>query len=446
MTKEVIPDRNKSSSVHHYALDVAALLDACRRRICLIINSPGQYRHPRLVALDSTLESCENLVHDYLMSLLAREQEIVNEIEENGANNNFSDNAHAQMSCGKSQVSMIMKIATKLRVAEEKKYNAYRNALKDYRKPKSIRHYTDDYFPLDLSPTSKERTRKGYSNKANLGEKGFGRKDKQNSWKAQNTTKHKYSQINRGPEDSLLFNLVVSLQLCYLRLEDADSNLCGRENAMRRSDEMVLELAHSFINSDMDLDEYRTHVMKESHPNGNKRRNLEKNYEFLLEDDQNESKTTSSIISNNCGTFWPWSKRTGNLICVTALGIGGLLLGRTSQKMDQKQKEDMTRTTMKAVMIIGVSAVIRRRWMLLTMNARLINSTTAIDLWQQKWIVHQSLTSQPNHVRFDDNVLEITDRRKINVGDGKNSSSMMANARAKRFIESIPFQSAEVSD
>ena len=92
-------------------------------------------------------------------------------------------------------------------------------------------------------------------------------------------------------------------------------------------------------------------------------------------------------------------------------------------------------------------AIVRRRWMLLTMNARLSHSTAAIDLWQQKWIVHQSLSHgrRNGNVNSDKKSSDLDDRLRAEPSAENHSSMNMANASAKRLIESIPFESSEVS-
>ena len=428
---------------YHYILDAAFLLDACRNRIFLIENTSCQgYRqsHPGLTTLDASLESCENLVHEYLLLLLAREKLKKEGKQLNGIDLSVED--ICDRITQETPMSGLKKTAIQLKILSQIKNDA--NITNRTWKKK-----VEDPFHIDQSPPKSKSIELTDSHNdpfyiratdtnidVKLETERIKSKTRRKSWKYENTTKHKYSQMNRSPEDSLIFNLVLALQLCFVRLEDADCNLCGHDKAKQRPPKHTLKSSSPFIHIDQIFDDKFLYLKKDV-------------------DDKNDIiKVTNDRQGNNVELNQPfssfWSSNYNKILALGAFGVGSLVIRNLSQKSDAKDKESTIRNGIKALTMVCTAAVIRQRWMLLTMHARLRNSAAAIDLWQQKWIVHQTLPSYQNlmcgdKIKSKSTEIKDVDRMRAEPTAENHSSSNLVNASAQRLIETISFQSAEVS-
>jgi len=443
---------------HHYVLDAASLVDICRHRITQIVRFRGDLPHPGLLTLDSTLKSCEDLIQEYLNMLLSKEQRIMAEWNEKidkveRIDNDASVDFDLSITCG-SSMSMLMKTAIKLKIITQKKnrylrigLNSNQNASKE--NPSTIRsNLAEDNFLSGLSPKSlKKKEKKNLENDL----KKLENNTKSKTWKFENTTKHKYSKIKRGPDDSLLFNLVLILQLCCVRLEDADSNMCGANIAKHRSQYLSYKMASSFINSSLEWDEYQNMTRKR------KNSDLESIYEDsaglshfdeeVFREDRFQKGFGRNLLPFSIHkeqTLWSSLSRNNKLVCIGTIGLGTLFLTKGKQK-DKNENTNKVRFALKLILTACSVTIIRRRWMLLTMNARLSNSSVAIDLWQQKWVVHQSLYLREDKKLNEQRNYDIEDRRKAEPSAENHSSIGMTQASAQRLLESIPLESSEVS-
>lgn len=147
----------------------------------------------------------------------------------------------------------------------------------------------------------------------------------------------------RSPEDSLLFSLIVHLQLCMIRIEEADMVLCGWERALRRSDQ----------------DDVTSEEIQEAHSLSWRR---------------------PSVIV---------------LGLVTGLGAGLVLTREPKSKDDYDQERRLLATTAKVTGAVIAASYVRRGWRILGINARITHTTTALEDWQHQWVLVQSIGNSP---------------------------------------------------
>jgi len=160
-----------------------------------------------------------------------------------------------------------------------------------------------------------------------------------------------FLHTNHSREDPLLFRLIVVLQLCQVRIEDADRILCGRRRAELRSQEMV-------------------------------ERKINENHE----------QSTSTIEVNNAPADLPQlnphhrSSSKAKLIGISIAGMGAAtILGRRYK--DPEERRDLLFTAGKTVASVTALMTVRRGWVLLGMSARLAHSATALEDWQHQWVI-----------------------------------------------------------
>ena len=240
---------------HHYALDAASLLYACRSRLRAVLEDLEEDKkrpNQRLAELDVTLHSTERLLHFHLLALVESYE------RRNSLRSLLSDeqNGNGSTETLMGTVSRLEALVDRSRQRQQqlqKKRSRQNNETQLVQQPQlqpggaSIvggrhgrygrQHQTNErfrrdvnsHYPLDLpgagqyaGDSSSSFASAAVASRTNQGGRGsFGAK-------------------TRSPEDSLLFTLLVHLQLCMVRIEEADVVVCGYEKAMRRSAEQAM--------------------------------------------------------------------------------------------------------------------------------------------------------------------------------------------------------------
>jgi acetyl esterase/lipase len=178
-------------------------------------------------------------------------------------------------------------------------------------------------------------------------------------------TKHSRSDRfnpSRSAKDSSLFRLIVTLQLCLVRIEEANSVLCdGQARAADRVADVGRSRSDSFVTKPS-MSDLRFSRSSSS--------------EF---DTQFQSALVSRSNQTN-GTSW----KTHHLVAIT-IGVGGVaLLSRRSN--DREGQIQVLKTTGKVAAAMTTASFIRKRWRILCMNARVANSAEALEDWIFHWI------------------------------------------------------------
>ena len=185
----------------------------------------------------------------------------------------------------------------------------------------------------------------------------------------------------RSADDSLLFRLAVILQLCLVRIEEAEK--------------IILTTKYQ-------------HVSKE----------------YNTKENSNLEPCSDRIIPEFYYFYW------GKKVLLTATSAATIiLLGRRYEITFQRQKIN-THSIIKGIGSISVALLIRRGWMDLCMNARLAHTMLSLEDWQHQWnlvlaVADPSLNSRFRHLLDD------------SVGS--------PDEQSKHLLQLIPSQSSKVS-
>lgn len=168
---------------------------------------------------------------------------------------------------------------------------------------------------------------------------------------------------SRSAKDSSLFRLIVTLQLCLVRIEEANSILCDGE--ARAADRIGNDIGRSRSDS------FQT---KPSMSDLRFCRSSSSEYDTQFQS------TLASRSNQTNNTSW----KTHQLVAIT-IGVGGVaLLSRRSN--DREGQIQLLKTTGKIAAAMTTASFIRKRWRILCMNARVTNSAEALEDWIFNWI------------------------------------------------------------
>lgn len=190
---------------------------------------------------------------------------------------------------------------------------------------------------------------------------GYVEAPKQHMHQKQHSSSNRF-QPTRSAKDSSLFRLIVTLQLCLVRIEEANSILC---NGQARAAERINSNDEGRSRSDS----FQVNDLRYC-------RSSSSEYEHI-------QSTVPSRVNHAGGSSW----KTHQLVAIT-IGIGGgaaLLSPRRSN--DRKDQIYILKTTGKVVAAMATASIVRKRWRILCMNARVANSADALEDWIFHWIV-----------------------------------------------------------
>ena len=168
-------------------------------------------------------------------------------------------------------------------------------------------------------------------------------------------TKHRGAYISsRSEEDSSLFRLVVTLQLCLVRIEEANAILCkGRAKPTDnfsgpprrfRADSIICDIEKA---ASVDSD------------------------------------ASSEVSSSEFDQRMRSKSGYGGVIFAAGLAGGALLLTSRNKPTIQLKLVSAGR----ALSCLAVMRVVRKRWRILCMNARIANSAEVAEDWILSWIL-----------------------------------------------------------
>ena len=169
------------------------------------------------------------------------------------------------------------------------------------------------------------------------------------------------SKLNpsKSAKDSSLFRLIVTLQLCLIRIEEANSILCdGQACAADRISNIISGRSRS--------DSFQ-------------RRSSSDLVTFKRSSSENSS--VFSLRSNQANNS---SWRTRPLLALT-IGVGGIAM-LTRRSDDREGQLQVLKTTGKVAATMTVASFIRKRWRIICMKERIANSADALEDWIFKWI------------------------------------------------------------
>jgi hypothetical protein len=160
----------------------------------------------------------------------------------------------------------------------------------------------------------------------------------------------------RSSNDSNLFRLIVTLQLCFVRIEEANSVLCRGKAGLQSGDPIATSGRYR---SDSIQDDLRF-------CSANK-----------IDSDFAVSTVVVAESDRSIGRL--------RLLTFAFLGIGATFYLTTTSKT-KDERIQLAKSAGKMTLGVATASLVRKRWRILTMNARLANSGDAIEDWIMQWI------------------------------------------------------------
>lgn len=160
----------------------------------------------------------------------------------------------------------------------------------------------------------------------------------------------------RSSNDSNLFRLIVTLQLCFVRIEEANSVLCRGKAGLQSGDPIATSGRYR---SDSIQDDLRF-------CSANK-----------IDSDFAVSTVVVAESDRSIGRL--------RLLTFAFLGIGATFYMTTTSKT-KDERIQLAKSAGKMTLGVATASLVRKRWRILTMNARLANSGDAIEDWIMQWI------------------------------------------------------------
>jgi len=166
---------------------------------------------------------------------------------------------------------------------------------------------------------------------------------------------------SKSSKDSSLFRLIVTLQLCLVRIEEANSVLCnGQARASVRCEgrsrsSSFLHTSSSGSSSD--------------------------EIQMSTSDDSETFRTPDTIVPRNDQSW-----RRTQFLAVSGIAIGGVYFLTSRTRSRELEQAKVVKVAGKVAIGAATASFIRKRWRILTMNARLANSEAAVEDWIFHWV------------------------------------------------------------
>jgi len=241
------------------------------------------------------------------------------------------------------------------------------------------------------------------------------------------------SQRKEGGINSLLFHLVTALQMCLLRIEDADAILSGDPDAARKRSECLVDelCAKEFV---LSRDLFRgTHM----HTKGNCLINSTKSINDCNINDQvllhvklpqqqpmaeNERKMRLSLLR-------------GRIAWYGSLGLGCAVgTYKYVGRLETSQQKKIVRVVAKLTASMFIAIFLKKNFLRLQVRARLLDSASILRVWQQKWILASSVVQQNNMRK------EVSYDRLIAEPSAEDHDRDL-KAASRHLLECVPLQS-----
>jgi len=191
----------------------------------------------------------------------------------------------------------------------------------------------------------------------------------------------KYSP-SKSDKDSSLFRLMMTLQLCLVRIEEANSVLC---NGKARASIRCTGGRPRSIS-----------FQSEEIPRFSPRRTVSNDgITVSLSDDSETSNAIQPSSSSDMERDTSWRKY--KLLVLASVTMGGTYF-LTSSKSSKETNQDQYKLVAiagKAAVGVATASFIRKRWRILTMNARVADSAEAIETWIFGWICLVNNNKEP---------------------------------------------------
>ena len=429
---------------HHYAIDAANLLAQCRKRLGFIMSQhkDGNNVNANILDLDRTLLTTEQILHFHLLTLLEQER------QESGESKSKSKSDMSQQRVQLSFVHDTLSddnqsskendtvVSSHLNHALEATREPIMKTVEDLKKlvqsrqrrqrSMSFLNWHQQNVIMQQQQQQQNRNLRGQSkayekvlkaaqkisqsnnnNKINIHsnviETHFptsartspvGMKQSQSrgtsTLKPSPPTKSVLMKpMEKTAQDSLLFRLIVALQLCLVRIEEAECLLCPKYRCKKEYDR--------------DNNPYHENAIEES-----------ENYH--------------NIIIKQKRYTWLKLGLTSALITVPILLHHKLTKGWKMDKLNTKKfQSTLLITGSKTFLFTSTALYLRRGWRMLCMNARLLNTILAIEDLHHQWMLVHSVQMGSSDTLGNDY-------------DGSSSDQ-----QCKQLLKLMPFQKSSVS-
>ena len=304
------------AKAHHYAIDAATLLETCLTRLRETIALDKRKRRQSLVNMEGILVTTERLLLAYICQQIDLEREAASE----DVHLNEEDSEHevppTLMEC----------IEIFRSVLEAKKQRDMRlHEARCVARGSSRRNHASVSFVSDLIPS---------------GERTGEQKQVMHLQTSNNGNKRPAFDNSRSPVDSLLFRLIVALQLCLVRIDDAHFVITGHR--------------------------HRQH---------------------------------QGTVSNSSMTLF----KVGVASTVCVIGIGSLWMLRSKpSKHTAAPTRGMLQLSGKMAFVAFTGKILVREWGNMWLTAKIEKSTAVVEVWQQQWLLVQITGVQRGSVTAPD--------------------------------------------
>ena len=374
-------------AAYDYALDAAQLIDACCRRLALL----GNHHEPALSDLAIVLASTEQILHSHLISLLddVYERELMNE---SGVDMEVREKSYSTLMITAARLQMMHSHSYQNEKSQSKEKNQDTMGLQKRLNNTSIR--CNSVLPQALHSQVKRRCTFMRQSNSFVGPK-------------------------EGGINTLLFHLITALQLCLLRIEDADAILSGDSDiAKRRSEWLIDELCEKEFLLSNDL--FRGSQMWKC-----KERTTD-------HQPQNYHDDLSSICAHKNSS----QKKIFSVRRFFTLGLTGMAGHYFTSKLEPTEKKKVLNIAIRGMAAMILTISLKSKFLCWQVKARLLTCANSLSVWQHKWII--ATTVMENNVMHK-NVSY--DKLIANPSVEDDDHDVLTKPASRYLLESIPLQS-----
>lgn len=406
MSAKIWNKRGDGPREHHYAFEAASLVLKGRDHLQGVIEC-DHHHHPNLLDLDQSLRSVEQYLHGYILQLIEQEMDLLNhetlQYPGNSTDATYSVRKTRRIirttsgqRCSKSlQATTAPWSSSGMQKEPDSALTCLQNAVRELRRVTIL----------------KEKYQQRSSVKNGSKPKLF-----EDSMTGAVGTR-------RTSEDYLLFRLIVILQLCLVRIQEADTILCRKVMEGKKTDEIKYLQENAHLNDcnrcvllgDENLyhmtrpDVIEDDSFKEDASDSVQRRSSQNSEE---EDVQGGSEKTIVRNQRN-GYTWAYlglsflsstyliSVRRGGYLspphsCLMSLVSNTRHSHRTNDSLDSSVNHMGPMWLIRfarSSLFLSTTLLVRRGWRVLCMNARLENTVTLVEDWCAQWNLIESIGS-----------------------------------------------------
>mmetsp|Transcript_11861 Transcript_11861/g.25276 ORF Transcript_11861/g.25276 Transcript_11861/m.25276 type:complete len:896 (-) Transcript_11861:106-2793(-) len=175
---------------------------------------------------------------------------------------------------------------------------------------------------------------------------------------------------SRSAKDSSLFRLIVTLQLCLVRIEEANCVLC-KGKARASSTASGRSRSESFQSQNSGFFELR-----------NSSSNSNDGIQIPISEESESCQRQLQFSSELGDSSW----KKSHLLAMAGIAAGSIFFLTSKSKMTTHDQMKFVKVTGKAAAGVATASFVRKRWRILCMNARVANSADALEDWIFHWI------------------------------------------------------------